>query len=116
MDKTNIQPKKAAISLRKYTPEELEKTLNSIREAYNAGLIESADMDRFLLDFKFRDSARRYWTIGIQTGKWYCKTNLGWVEFARPIEPLEALADLKLTSYMSEPPPLPNDERAKDFS
>jgi hypothetical protein len=97
MEHANIQSKKAEISLRMYSPEEIEKALISIKDAYKRGLIESVDVERFLNDFKFRDAALRYWAVGIRTGKWYWGSPTGWVEAARPTERLESLSDLKLT-------------------
>ena len=96
MNKTNITINQTAKSLRKYPPEELEKTLNWAKEAYHTGLIESADLENFLVNFKFRDTTKRYWTIGVNTGKWYYRSLTGWIEAPRPTQTLESISDLKL--------------------
>jgi hypothetical protein len=96
MEKINPQSLKSRLSLRMYSTQEIEKALTAIRDAYNRGLIESADVEHFLGDFKFRDSALRYWTVGIQTGKWYWRSPTGWAEAAKPTERLESLADFSL--------------------
>jgi|WetSurMetagenome_2_1015567.scaffolds.fasta_scaffold881627_1 hypothetical protein len=122
MNKTVFPSKEISKSLRKFTPEELEKTIKMVKEAYKTGLIESIDLDRFLLDFKFRDEVMQYWTIGIQTEKWYYRSRTGWIEASKPTGRLESLSDLKLTqtfapeelrarkdteSILTPPPPPP---------
>jgi hypothetical protein len=96
MNKNVFPNKEASKSLRNYTPEELEKTIKMVKNAYKTGLIQSTDLDRFLLDFKFRDDAMHYWTIGIQTEKWYYSSRTGWIEASKPTGRLESLSDLKL--------------------
>ena len=75
---------------------ELERILQGVREAYDTGLIESTDLDQFLKDFKFRDSAGTYWTIGMSTRQWYYYANGRWITSPSPTERLEAPATLNL--------------------
>jgi len=85
-----------AVSLLKYSPKELESILHGIREAYDKGFIESADLDQFLKDFKFRDKSGKYWTIGMRTGQWYYNEKGQWIASLPPAERLDSPATWKL--------------------
>jgi len=81
------------VAQRKYLPEEVQDVIAPIKQAYDVGLI---DVDQFLSDFKFKDQSGRYWTIGIQSGDWYCYTQQGWVVSGKPAGRLEGTSNLSL--------------------
>ncbi len=85
-------------SIRRYLPEELQNIVNSVKQAYDAGLLESEDVNNFMKLLKFRDDGQRYWTIGIKTGRWYTFKNQQWIASEAPNGQLEGAADLSMTA------------------
>jgi ribosomal protein L40E len=85
-------------SIRRYLPEELEKIFTGIKQSYDVGLLESADVDAFMDIFKFKDTAQRYWTVGIQSGQWFYFSGQGWKASAKPTVMLEGASDLSMFS------------------
>lgn len=70
--------------IRKYEVAKIEKEFAKLSEQHKKGKLDTAKYKDALNKMKFKDEYDRFWTIGAQTGKWYCYDGNNWVESVPP--------------------------------
>jgi hypothetical protein len=63
---------------------DFEKDFNQLKEDYRAKKISEGEYKARLKSLQLRDNKGRNWTIGAQSGKWYCYDGVQWVESDPP--------------------------------
>jgi hypothetical protein len=61
----------------------VEEEFNQLRDEFNRKRLSEPDFKKRLKELRLQDQDGRFWTIGAQTGKWYCFDGNDWIE-ARP--------------------------------
>jgi len=61
----------------------VEEEFLHLREEFNRKRLSEPDFKKKLKELRLQDQDGRFWTIGAQTGKWYCFDGNDWIE-ARP--------------------------------
>ncbi len=62
----------------------VEKEFNHLRDEFNRKRLSEPDFKKKLKELRLQDKDGRFWTIGAQTGKWYCFDGNDWVEAKPP--------------------------------
>jgi hypothetical protein len=62
----------------------IEKEFNKLREQHQKGSLEKDTYEDAVKKMKFKDEFNRFWTIGANTGRWYCYDNEKWIESSPP--------------------------------
>ncbi|MFN2154959.1 MAG: zinc-ribbon domain-containing protein [Anaerolineae bacterium] len=65
-----------------------------VREAYRVGWIASTDAEALLGQSVLIDHDGRVWTVGANSGTWYCDDGTGWVQKPAPPDP-DSLARIR---------------------
>lgn len=68
------------------TFEGLERRFNQLRQQWADGQIDQETFTRQVQSLQVQDPQGRYWTIGVQTGKWYYFDGKDWVPGTPPVE------------------------------
>jgi hypothetical protein len=76
----------------------LEQRYRALLADYQAGRSDWATFVAAADDLHFRDASRRYWAIGLETGKWYCHEGQAW-------QPGDPTAGERPTVLQQEPSP-----------
>lgn len=63
---------------------DFQKDFNNLKEDYKSKKITEDEYRRRLKRLQLKDRKGRSWTIGAQTGKWYCYDGQQWMEAAPP--------------------------------
>lgn len=63
---------------------DFEKDFNQLKEDYRAKEISEEEYKARLKSLQLRDNKGRSWTIGAQSGKWYCYDGAQWLESEPP--------------------------------
>ncbi len=62
----------------------VEKEFNQLREEFNKKRLSEPDFKKKLKELRLQDKDGRFWTIGAQTGRWYCFDGKDWIEAKPP--------------------------------
>ncbi|MCW3975478.1 MAG: hypothetical protein NWE86_04475 [Candidatus Bathyarchaeota archaeon] len=62
----------------------IEKEFNKLRERHQKGSLDKDTYEDVVKKMKFKDEFSRFWTIGANTGRWYCYDNGKWIESSPP--------------------------------
>ena len=61
-----------------------EKEFRHLRDEFNRKSLSELDFKKKLKELRLQDEQGRFWTIGAQTGKWYCFDGDDWLEATPP--------------------------------
>jgi len=78
------KPEPPARPIRVYSPEQIQRIFNDLKERHGAGGIDDVIFAKLGRGLKFRDANGRVWAIGLESGKWYYYENEKWVEGKPP--------------------------------
>lgn len=62
----------------------VEKEFEQLRDMFRRKEISESDFKMKLRELRLQDQKGRFWTIGAQTGKWYCFDGNDWIESKPP--------------------------------
>lgn len=62
----------------------VEKEFAQLRDEFNRKRLSEPDFKKKLKELRLQDQDGRFWTIGAQTGKWYCFDGNDWIEAKPP--------------------------------
>jgi hypothetical protein len=62
----------------------IEKEFKQLRTEFRQKNISEIEFKKRLKDLRLKDQEGRFWTIGAQTGKWYCFEGGDWIESKPP--------------------------------
>jgi predicted RNA-binding Zn-ribbon protein involved in translation (DUF1610 family) len=62
----------------------VEKEFQQLRDEFNRKRLSEPDFKKKLKELRLQDQDGRFWTIGAQTGKWYCFDGNDWIEAKPP--------------------------------
>jgi hypothetical protein len=61
-----------------------EKEFQLLRDEFNRKRLSEPDFKKKLKELRLQDQDGKFWTIGAQTGKWYCFDGDDWIESKPP--------------------------------
>lgn len=61
-----------------------EKEFQQLRDEFDQKRLSEPDFKKKLKELRLQDQEGRFWTIGAQTGKWYCFDGHDWIESKPP--------------------------------
>lgn len=62
----------------------VEKEFQDLKDEFNRKRLSEPDFKKKLKELRLQDQDGRFWTIGAQTGKWYCFDGNDWIESKPP--------------------------------
>ncbi len=62
----------------------VEKEFKQLKDEFNRKRLSEPDFKKKLKELRLQDKDGRFWTIGAQTGKWYCFDGNDWIEANPP--------------------------------
>jgi hypothetical protein len=63
---------------------QIEDELNILKKKYELKKITHQEFKDSLKALRFKDDRGRYWTIGVQSGDWYCYDGSSWIKSSPP--------------------------------
>jgi hypothetical protein len=64
--------------------EQMEKEFNLLKQEFNSNKITDQEFKDRLKRLRLKDDKGKYWTIGVQSGKWYYFDGKSWIESQPP--------------------------------
>ncbi len=75
-----------------------------LRGQLAAGRITHAQLEATLKEMMLQDAQGRWWTLGVDSGKWYVRQGETWIESAPPVAPTGASPQVIVVQVPAQPP------------